>query len=78
MVIVYILRSVVGPHFYVGLTADLDLRLKAHNEGRVRHTSKFRPWSIQTFIAFDDRQKAVAFERYLKSGSGRAFASKRL
>jgi hypothetical protein len=46
--------------------------------GQVSHTAKFRPWRIKTAIAFTDRQRAIEFERYLKSSSGRAFAKKRL
>ena len=57
-----------------GLTTDSHASLKQHNEGGVPHTSKFRPWYIKTAIAFRDREKATAFETYLKSGSGRKFA----
>ena len=74
---VYVIEAINGQHFYVGLTGNLDARLAAHNEGRVAHTSKFRPWRLRTYIAFSDRGRAAAFERYLKSGSGRAFATKR-
>ncbi len=63
---------------YVGITADLKQRLQEHNAGKSSHTSKFRPWKLTAYIAFTDRAKAKAFERYLKSGSGNAFASKRL
>ena len=63
---------------YVGLTTDLKQRLREHNAGKSAHTSKFKPWKLITYIAFTDRAKAEAFERYLKSGSGHAFASKRL
>ena len=74
---VYILESVTNPeHFYVGLAEDLHARLHKHNAGEVPHTSKFKPWTIKTAIAFRDRERASAFERYLKSGSGRAFARK--
>jgi predicted GIY-YIG superfamily endonuclease len=52
--------------------------LEKHNAGDVSHTAKFRPWRIQTAIAFTDRDRASQFERYLKTGSGRAFAKKRL
>ena len=75
---VYILESVDGAHFYVGLTADLGARLAKHNAGGVPHTAKHRPWAIKTAIAFRDRERAAAFEHYLKSSSGRAFAKKRL
>ncbi|RWG60127.1 MAG: hypothetical protein EOQ64_03030 [Mesorhizobium sp.] len=49
-----------------------------HNAGKSSHTSKFLPWRIVTYMAFSSRAKATSFERYLKSGSGHAFASKRL
>jgi putative endonuclease len=75
---VYILESEDGAHFYVGITDDVVSRLRVHNSGSVSHTSKFRPWKIRTYIAFADEARAFAFERYLKSASGRAFATKRL
>jgi len=76
---VYILRSESDPpHFYTGFTENLDSRLAHHNSGGDPHTAKFRPWRIKTAIAFTDREQALAFERYLKSPSGRAFAKKRL
>ena len=76
---VYILQSEsVLETFYTGRTANLRSRLAKHNEGAVPHTKKFRPWKIKTAVAFTDSQKALNFERYLKSGSGRAFAKKRL
>ncbi|MET4765155.1 putative GIY-YIG superfamily endonuclease [Bradyrhizobium ottawaense] len=71
---VYILESLDSEHFYVGITDDLRARLAKHNAGEVPHTSKYGPWRIRTYFAFDDAARAVAFERYLKSGSGRAFA----
>ena len=75
---VYILRSLNGgEHFYVGVTEDLRARLKKHNAGEVAHTSKFAPWEIKTYIAFSDETQAFAFEKCLKSASGRAFAKKR-
>ena len=76
---VYILESLAeADRFYVGMTADLRTRLKAHNSGNVTHTSKFAPWRVKTYVAFSDVDQAARFERYLKSGSGRAFARKRL
>jgi putative endonuclease len=76
---VYILQcEVVLDHFYVGFTEDMQTRLYTHNSGQVPHTSRFRPWRIKTTIAFTDRQRAIEFESYLKSSSGRAFAKKRL
>jgi predicted GIY-YIG superfamily endonuclease len=56
----------------IGLTSDLKIRLAKHNEGGSPHTAKHRPWSLVTYIAFRDRSRTADFERYLKSGSGRA------
>ena len=79
MMYVYILRSLKDPdRYYVGATADLRSRLDRHNSGEVSHTAKFSPWEVKTYLAFSDRKQAFAFENYLKSPSGRAFAKKRL
>lgn len=74
---VYLLQSKSHPdERYTGLTSDLRARLAKHNEGGVSSTAKFRPWPLQTYIAFSTKPQATAFERYLKSGSGRAFANR--
>ena len=74
---VYILQSINFPDkHYVGYTTDLSKRLAKHNEGGSTYTSKYKPWKIKTAIAFEDKDKALAFEKYLKSHSGRAFTSK--
>jgi putative endonuclease len=76
---VYILRSLEHrDRYYVGVTGDLRSRLQKHNAGEVSHTSKYLPWAIKTYLAFSDEKQAFAFEKYLKSPSGRAFAKKRL
>ncbi len=75
---VYLLESeAVEGQRYVGLTSDLRRRLAEHNAGKSTHTSKFMPWRIVTYVAFAHQDKAASFERYLKSGSGHAFANKR-
>jgi putative endonuclease len=72
---VYRLKSRLCPdQVYTGLTDNLSARLTKHNEGGCPHTAKFRPWSLETAVAFRSRGKAAAFEKYLKSGSGREFA----
>jgi putative endonuclease len=76
---VYIIRSLSQEgHFYTGYTEDVDDRLKHHNAGAVPATKPYRPWAYKTCIAFTDERQARAFERYLKTQSGRAFAKKRL
>jgi predicted GIY-YIG superfamily endonuclease len=77
MICVYILQSAADvEHFYVDISNDLKSRLRQHNAGEVFHMAKYRPWTLKNYFAFEDEQKAYAFERYLKSGSGRAFAKK--
>ena len=76
---VYVLQSLSETdHFYTGITDDLEARLSAHNSGTVTHTAKYAPWRIKTYVAFTDAARAIAFEGYLKSGSGKAFAKKHL
>ena len=73
------LRSMPNPNkTYIGYTEDLKTRLAAHNHGQSPHKSKFKPWEIITYIAFKDKSKALTFEKYLKSHSGKAFSNKRL
>lgn len=76
---VYLLRSLGHPtQTYVGFTEDMAARLKSHNEGANPHTAKYRPWELVTCVSFQSRERAVQFEKYLKVGSGHAFAKKRL
>lgn len=76
---VYLLKSeTFADQRYVGITSDLKCRLAEHNAGKSPHTSKYAPWKLVTYLAFSDERKADVFERYLKSGSGHAFARKRL
>ena len=76
---VYLIQSLSSPaQRYIGSTTNLDQRLQVHNAGGSPHTSKYRPWALVTHLCFQDDRRAVEFERYLKSGSGHAFAKKRL
>jgi predicted GIY-YIG superfamily endonuclease len=74
---VYVLRSVPAPdRYYVGLTSDVATRCANHNAGGDRYTDKLRPWELVVSIEFAREASAVEFEKYLKSGSGRAFAKR--
>jgi len=76
---VYILVSQETPsHHYTGFTEDLAARLDEHNSGKLPNTARFRSWSISSAHAFTDKRRALAFEKYLKSGSGREFARRHL
>jgi putative endonuclease len=76
---VYILRNEDRPpRYYTGVTADVPARLAAHNDGRSPHTAPLRPWHVDVVVEFTDERRAIALERYLKSGSGCAFAKRHL
>lgn len=75
---VYILRSLKDGSIYIGLTANLRRRLREHSGGLSSYTRKKLPWELVWYCVFGDRERAERFERYLKSGSGRAFIRKRI
>ncbi len=71
MYYVYSLKCKDG--FYVGCTDNLKDRLDRHQKGHVPATVKRLPVELDFYFATRDRYKAFEFEKYLKSGSGRAF-----
>ena len=74
----YLIKSINYPdQKYIGHTDNLRERLKTHNSGRSIHTKTYRPWKLIMFLTFQTKDNAIKFERYLKSGAGRAFAKKR-
>ena len=76
---VYLLQSLSVPtQRYTGVTGNLEERIRARNAGASTHTAKYRPWKLVTYVSFQDDRRAIEFERYLKTGSGQAFANKRL
>jgi len=70
---VYVIRNGINSSPYVGVTSDVARRLGTHNSGGSVHTAPFRPWRLAASIEFASDQRALEFERYLKSGSGGAF-----
>lgn len=78
MYYVYILQSKRFPkQNYIGQTDDVSQRVYVHNTGGSLHTAKYKPWKLISSISFESKEKAVEFEKYFKSGSGRAFMKKR-
>jgi predicted GIY-YIG superfamily endonuclease len=74
---VYVLKSVQEhTRYYTGVTSDVGARLAAHDAGHCSHTADGRPWQLDVVVQFADERRALAFERYLKSGSGCAFAKR--
>jgi len=78
MFYVYILRSSKSGILYYGYTTDLKKRFTEHNSSKSKFTKGHLPWKLAFYSAFPNKQKAKDFELYLKSGSGKAFAYKRL
>ena len=79
MYFVYIIRSTSHPEqVYVGFTEHVDARLQKHNEGGNVSTAPYRPWKLIFYCGFEDKGRALEFEAYLKSHSGKAFSAKRL
>jgi predicted GIY-YIG superfamily endonuclease len=79
MYYVYLLRSIKTPSkTYIGYTTNLKQRLETHSSGGSVYTQEDRPWRLVTYLAFDSEKKALDFEKYIKVGSGNAFAKKRL
>ncbi len=76
MQFVYLLKCADGST-YTGCTRNIDERLIRHNKKQVLYTSTRLPVKLITYIAFTDKYKAFEFEKYLKSGSGKAFSNKR-
>jgi putative endonuclease len=75
--LVYIIRSDADPsRHYVGITDSIDARLEWHNHGPSGYTVNYRPWSLAVAMEFPTEKAARRFEKYLKSGSGRAFAKR--
>jgi predicted GIY-YIG superfamily endonuclease len=74
---VYVLISARDPQrHYVGLTSNVATRLAVHNSGGSLYTAQYRPWRLIVSLEFASQASALAFEQYLKTGSGRAFAKK--
>ena len=77
--IVYVLKNTdIPPRYYTGLTSNVAARLMFHNRGLCLHTATALPWCIDVVVEFADESRAVAFEKYLKSGSGVAFSKRHL
>ena len=79
MYYVYIIQSIITPNkLYVGFTSNIDARLAKHNEGGSVYTKDYRPWKLIWHSSFQERSKALDFEKYLKTYSGKVFMQKRL
>lgn len=76
MFYVYVLFNKETNRYYVGYTPDLRKRIKNHYSGKVLSTKSNLNYRLVYYCAFLQRDEALAFEKYLKSGSGVAFMNK--
>jgi putative endonuclease len=74
----YVLESQVDNKYYVGWTSDLKKRFQTHNEGLVVSTRFRRPFQLIYYEACKDKSRAIAREKYFKSGFGRRFLRNRI
>lgn len=78
MYYVYLIQSLkTSFKIYIGYTINLKQRFETHNSGGSVYTKLDRPWELIMYLAFKTESKALEFEKYLKIGSGQAFAKKR-
>jgi putative endonuclease len=77
MYYVYILFNSFTKRYYVGCTPKLKERVKQHLKGNVKSTKSNLNYKLMLYCGFFNKEKAVEFERYLKTGSGIAFMKKR-
>jgi len=73
MFVVYVLYSDSAHKHYTGFTSNLSERLKSHNEFGKDWTARHRPWRLIFQKEFNEKQEAMSYEKWLKSGVGRAF-----
>ncbi|MFA5972075.1 MAG: GIY-YIG nuclease family protein [Lentimicrobiaceae bacterium] len=71
MVLVYALSNEINNEVYIGITVDIERRLKEHNSGKSRYTKAYRPWKVFYFEVCDDYSAARKREVYFKTTSGR-------
>ena len=74
----YVLKSLKDGHLYVGFSEDLKRRICEHREGKVESTKGRRPWQLVYYESCLSKEKALAREKYFKTGFGRRFLKERI
>jgi putative endonuclease len=70
MFYVYFLKSEKSKSFYIGVTKNIETRLKKHNNGSTKSTKPYRPWKLVYIEEFSDKKEAYKREWYLKHPKG--------
>ena len=76
MYCVYALKSEKDNRIYVGITNNLEQRIKEHNIGKTKSTKGYKPWKLLHFKEAETRLEARELEKQWKSGSGKEFLKK--
>ena len=74
----YVLRSKKDGWLYIGWSIDLRHRLEQHNNGLVKATKYRLPMELIYYEACMNEENAIAREKQLKTGFGRAYLKRRL
>ena len=75
---VCVLKSNNSNYKYIGSTNELNRRVKEHNDGICKASSPYKPFGLIAYIAVENKEIAIKLEKYLKTGSGKAFLAKRI
>ena len=70
MYFIYIIESLIVIRYYIGSTENLEIRLSAHNSGKVKSTRAYKPWELVYTERFDTKSEAIKRERQIKSYKG--------
>lgn len=76
MVFVYALKNTINTEIYVGISKNVETRLKEHNHGKNRYTKAFMPWEVFYTEDHPDYAHAREREKYFKTASGKKYLKK--
>lgn len=74
----YVIKSKKDEKLYIGFTSDLKKRIDEHNKGFVESTASRRPLALVYYEACLDKGRAIAREKYFKTGFGRRYLANRI
>ena len=77
MYYVYFLLSSINNDLYIGSTENLEVRLKRHNNGKIRSTKAYKPWKLLRYKTYPTRSEAVRMERFYKTHQQKDLLKKR-